>query len=364
MRKVFLATGGTGGHIYPALVTADELRRLGCEVFFVGSFGAAGDRIRGAGFECFDVAVEGFVARSFLRRVRSAGAMACACAGCWGMIRRMRPSVVLGFGAYSSFPVVMSAVMGGIPSMLHEQNAVVGEANKFLAHFVQRVAVGFRETVDLFPAGKAVWTGNPSRSLEAVISREAAHQALGLDPRRRTVLVFGGSQGSRVINGTVVDAFANIPEFQVIHLTGPHDFERVKERYRLMGVPALVREYMEQMATAYAAADLVIARAGAGTVTELGLLGIPAILIPYPGANDHQKYNARVLEKFGVASIIEEKALRQNMLRDKISIAAEIDPLGTRRNKNRRILQNDFVNDGALRLAEELLRVADAGIVR
>ncbi|MEI8011321.1 MAG: undecaprenyldiphospho-muramoylpentapeptide beta-N-acetylglucosaminyltransferase [Candidatus Omnitrophota bacterium] len=359
MRKIILATGGTGGHIYPALVTAEELRRRGCDISFVGAFGSAGDRIRGAGFECVDIAVEGFASRGIIDRVRAAGRMVQASASCFGLIKRMRPAAVLGFGAYSSFPVVLSAVVCGVPAMLHEQNAVPGEANRILGRFVRRAAVGFKETVSLFPQGKAVWTGNPLRAFDFQISREEAHRRFGLDIQRRTVLVFGGSQGSRAMNSQVLESFAGIPAVQVIHITGRRDFKGVHDRYEQMGIPALVREYIEDIGSAYAAADLVIGRAGAGTVTELGLLGVPALLIPYPGANDHQKYNARVLERMGTASIIEEKALRQDMLRDKILQALELDPSRTRRAENRRKLQDDFVVDGALRLANELLRVAD-----
>ncbi len=359
MRNVVIATGGTGGHIYPGLVTAQELRRRGCAVTFVGVLGAAGDKIRAAGFACEDIAVQGFVGRGFIQRLGAAGCLLRAGVRCWGMVRRLRPDVVLGFGGYSSFPVVMAAVLCGIPSMLHEQNALPGEANKFLGRFVRRVAVGFRETVTFFPPGKAVWTGNPLRPFDLLIPREGAHHDLGLDPNRRTVLVFGGSQGSRAINSQVVEAFVDISGVQVIHITGRHDFERVKARYQAMGVPALVREYMDHIATAYAAADLVIGRAGAGTVTELGLLGVPAILIPYPGARDHQKYNARVLEKLGTASIIEEKCLRQDMLRDKISKALAADPSCAGRAANHEKLRDDFIADGAVRLADELLRAAD-----
>jgi len=360
MTKILIATGGTGGHIYPALVTARELQRRGSEVIFIGVFGLSEEKIRDAGFECISIAASGFISRGVVQKIAALGAMCVALCRCIGIVRRLRPDAVLGFGGYSSFPAVAASILCGVPSMFHEQNAFPGEANKMLSRFVNRIAVGFKDAAPFFPSKKVVWTGNPLRRFDLSILRTEAHAQLGLDPSRSTVLVFGGSQGSRAINGQVVDVFADIPEgvsLQVIHITGKHDFDQVKDRYRTLGVKALVREYMDHMAVAYAAADLVIGRSGAGTVTELGLLGIPAVLIPYPGARDHQKYNARVLERLGTSSIIEEKSLRQGILRDKIFAQLRRDPDGSVRVRNREKLKDDFVSDGAERLCDELLRL-------
>ena len=360
MMKILIATGGTGGHIYPALVTAQELRRRGSQVVFIGAFGAAEEKIRDAGFECISIAARGFVSKGAVQKTAAACAMAVALCRCVGILRRVRPDAVLGFGGYSSFPAVAAGIMSGIPTMLHEQNALPGEANKFLGKFVRRVAVGFKDAARCFSSDKVVWTGNPLRPFDVSIARAAAHAELGLDPSLSTVLVFGGSQGSRAINGCVVEVFSDIPEgvdLQVIHITGKDDFSRVRDRYRALGVKALVREYMDHIALAYAAADLVVGRSGAGTVTELGLLGVPAVLIPYPGAQDHQKYNARVLERMGTASIIEEKSLRQGILRDKIFSQLKRDLDGISRAGNREKLKGDFVSDGAQRLCDELLRL-------
>ena len=360
MTKILIATGGTGGHIYPALVTARQLRGRGCDVFFIGSFGAAAEKIKDDGFACFSITAQGFVSRGIVQKIAALGDMVVAFARCLGIIRRERPDVVLGFGGYSSFPTVLAAVMFRVPAILHEQNAFPGQANKLLGKFVGRVAVGFRDAARFFPPHKVVWTGNPLRPFDMAVSREQSHVDLGLDPSRLTVLVFGGSQGSRALNEYVVEAFAGVPaglDLQVIHITGKNDFARVKDRYQELGVKALVREYMEHIALAYAAADLVIGRSGAGTVGELGLLGVPAILIPYPGALDHQKYNARVLERLGTALIIEEKSLRLDILRDKIFSQIRRDPSGKMRTKNQEALENDFVHDGAERLCDEVLKL-------
>ena len=361
MTKILIATGGTGGHIYPALVTARELARRGCTVVFVGAFGAAERKVQEAGFACVPIAARGFVAKGFVQKIKAVWSMLFAVARCMGIVRRVRPGVVLGFGGYSSFPTVLAAILAGVPAMLHEQNALPGQANRLLGKWVRRVAVGFKDAARFFPPAKVVWTANPLRRFDASIDRAGAQARLGLDPDRSTVFIFGGSQGSRALNTHVVEAFAEVPPgiaLQVVHITGSNDLARVRARYEAMGVKSFVVEYMEDIAAAYAAADLVIGRAGAGTVTELGLLGLPALLIPYPGAGDHQKYNARVLERLGTASIIEEKSLRLDILRDKIFSHLRRDPDGSSRARNRGKLKDDFVSDGAERLCDELLRLA------
>jgi UDP-N-acetylglucosamine--N-acetylmuramyl-(pentapeptide) pyrophosphoryl-undecaprenol N-acetylglucosamine transferase len=183
------------------------------------------------------------------------------------------------------------------------------------------------------------------------LSPSEARGKLGLARDRRTVLVFGGSQGSRALNSEVVGSLAGM-DLQVLHVAGKRDLEQVRSRYQAVNLSAQVREYIDPMATAYAAADLVIARAGAGTVTELGLLGIPAVLIPYPGADDHQKYNAQVLERAGAAVIIEEKSLRRDILRDKIF--AQLGQGARVSDRIREKLDADFVPDAACRLADEV----------
>ncbi len=359
MARILIATGGTGGHIYPALMTAHELRRRGCTVVFIGVFGASQDKIKDAGFDAVSIQAKGFVSKGFVDKIRAVVSMVIAFFQCGHALMRIRPALVLGFGGYSSFPVVVAAFFSGVPVMLHEQNVVVGAANKMLAALASRVAVGFKEAAGCFPAEKVAWTGNPLRDFDVSLQRDTAIENLGLDPLRRTVLVFGGSQGSRVFNRQVVDAFADVPmdiNLQVIHITGRYDFMQVKERYVAIGVRALVREYMDTIEMAYAAADIVIARAGAGTVMELGLWAIPAVLIPYPGARDHQKYNAHVLERLGMAVIIEEKCLRQDILRDKIFAQIRRDTSSARRSIDRERLKAFFISNGAERLADEALK--------
>ena len=350
MTKVLIATGGTGGHIYPALMTAQELRRRGHEAIFIGRFAATREKILAAGFACEEVAAKGFAARGLLQKVEALMVMARALASCARIIRRVRPDIVIGFGGYSSFPTMAAALCCGVPAMIHEQNAVPGMANRVLATAVRRVAVGFKDALARFPKGKGVWTGNPLRPLDEGVAPEQARREFGLAPDKNTVLVFGGSQGSRTLNTDAAMVLAGM-DVQVIHITGSADLGQVAQTYRTAGVACVVQAYMDRIGLAYAAADLVIARAGAGTVTELGVLGLPAILIPYPGANDHQKYNARVLERLGTAVIIEEKSLRREVLRDKIFSVLK---RGSFRIQDHEKLKDEFVVDGAKRLCDEL----------
>jgi UDP-N-acetylglucosamine--N-acetylmuramyl-(pentapeptide) pyrophosphoryl-undecaprenol N-acetylglucosamine transferase len=268
-----------------------------------------------------------------------------------------QPDIVLGFGGYSSFPTVLMARLMGRRALIQEQNVVPGLANRFLAKFVPAVCVGFRDSVQFFSKGKAVWTGTPQRPLNSTIDRQAAAQRFGLDPAKPTVLVFGGSQGARRINACFFEMFSALSDnrrFQVIHATGKNDFSVFEQKYAAFGRSCYVRAFIDNIDEAYAAADIVVARAGAGTVTELGVLGIPAVLIPYPGAKNHQVMNAKVLERSGAAVIIEEKSLSSQLLGDKIFTVLERK--SSRRNLQEK-LRNEFPADPARHLVDELERI-------
>jgi UDP-N-acetylglucosamine--N-acetylmuramyl-(pentapeptide) pyrophosphoryl-undecaprenol N-acetylglucosamine transferase len=265
--------------------------------------------------------------------------------------------MVVGFGGYSSFPTVLAARLLGRRALIQEQNVVPGLANRILSRLVLKVCVGFRDSVPLFPQGKAVWTGTPQRPMNSTIGRDAAARKFGLDPTDRIVLVFGGSQGARRINACFFEMFQQLPadrRFQVIHVTGTSDLAVYGPKYAALGRACFLRAFIDNIDEAYAAADVVVARAGAGTVTELGALGIPAVLIPYPGAKNHQLMNAKVLERLGAAVIIEEKSLSSQLLGDKIFSVLE-------RKSSRRDLQenlhDEFLADPARRLVDEVERL-------
>ncbi len=367
-KNIFIATGGTGGHIYPAIVTAEELRRRGWQVRFVGSFGLAGEKIASRGFALTEIAARGIVSKSLWQKLLAFLCQVKAFGGCLAAVRRYHPAVVLGFGGYSSFPTVLAGWVSGCKVMIHEQNAVPGLANRVLALMVPRIAVSFRESRSFFPSRKVVWTGYPLRPLLAGRPRREVLKSLGLEEGRKTILVFGGSQGSRAINQALLDCLETVARdtpWQVIHLAGKGRVEELTPRYARLTFPVFLQESVDDMADVYAAADLVIARSGAGTVTELGLLGIAAILIPYPFANSHQQANAQVLARNAAAVIIREKDLNPALLGDKIFSGLEGFGPGARqdscgvvsRETFRLTLSGDIAADAVARLAGEVERL-------
>ncbi len=357
MRKLLIATGGTGGHIYPALALAEEARSRGAEVCFIGSLGQAEEKIKARGFCSVSLRVKGFVAKSLWQKAAALagllGALFVSARAIWSF----RPDAVVGFGGYSSFPAVLMARLLGRTAVVHEQNVVPGLANKVLSPVVQRVCVGFRDSLGYFSEGKAVWTGTPFRVSQAPINRDQAARAFGLDPAGKIVLVFGGSQGSKRINDCFLEVLqlcAWAKEWQIIHSTGKTELESTRLKYSALRNPSHVRAFIENIDVAYAACDLVVARAGAGTVTELGLLGVPAVLIPYPGANDHQLMNARVLARAGSAVIIEENSLSSDILGANILAMSK---LNASRRDFQETLSEEFIPDPARRLADEVERL-------
>jgi UDP-N-acetylglucosamine--N-acetylmuramyl-(pentapeptide) pyrophosphoryl-undecaprenol N-acetylglucosamine transferase len=228
--------------------------------------------------------------------------------GALGLLRELRPELVVGVGGYASVALVVGAWLRRIPAVLLEQNVVPGAANRMLARLARRVCVGFEATAASFRPGLAAYTGNPIRAgvLRALAAR-TPHE-------RPALLVFGGSAGARRLNRATVDAVpllrARGTDLDVRHQTGTQDVDEVRAAYARLGVPARVEPFIGDMGAAYAAADLVVARAGAMTCAEVTAAGLPALLVPYPhAADDHQRRNAEVLAAAGAAEIIPDHQL-------------------------------------------------------
>ena len=233
---------------------------------------------------------------------------------------RLKPKLVIGFGSYGSVPGVLCGVLFQVPILLHEQNAVAGRANRFLASFAHRMATSFPETRGI-SSPKVFWTGYPLRS--------SFWEAVHANPERKelrnsfTVLVVGGSQGAKRLNEAFLGFFRSLKseeraDFAVIHITGSRDFESVKAAYEQLGGKAQVFDFSHHMAELYREADLVISRAGAGTIFELAALGKAAVLVPYPHAYAHQRQNAAYLVEQQAAWMIEEKDLSGDILREAV----------------------------------------------
>jgi UDP-N-acetylglucosamine--N-acetylmuramyl-(pentapeptide) pyrophosphoryl-undecaprenol N-acetylglucosamine transferase len=319
--RVVVGTGGTAGHVLPALAVARRMRdRLDAEVVFVGrAEGQEATLVPTAGFPLEVVEALPFARRLSLATLRAPITALRAAARSRGVIRGA--DVVLGMGGYVSVPVSLAARRERVPLVLHEQNALPGLANRLAARWARAVAVSFGETADRFPRrARTVLTGNPVRE-EVVRVRgdrdalaAAARRELGLEEERRTLVVFGGSQGALRLNRAGIDLASLLDDrgdLQLLLITGPRHHEEVRRLLPRRGAALLVRTapFLERMEMAYALADLVLSRAGATTVAELAVCGLPAILVPYPYATGrHQEANARALERAGGAVVLLDDA--------------------------------------------------------
>ena len=311
---VVIAGGGTGGHLFPGLATAETLaRRRPCKLTFVGS---------SRGIETRVVPKRGHPLRTLpVRALRGQGALGFAAsairlpvsvASAWNLLGEIDPDLVIGVGGYASGPAVVAGWSRGIPTVLLEQNAHPGLTNRVLARFADRICVAFPESAAYFPKTKTVETGNPVRPPAARPRGESAVFS---------ILVFGGSAGAHRLNEIGVEAIARLGagNLRVVHQTGEADLESVKSRYVAHGIAADVVPFIDDMAAAYADADLVVCRAGATTLAELTALGKPAVLVPYPfAADDHQRKNAESLVKRGAATMIVDRDLSAERLGDAI----------------------------------------------
>jgi len=317
--RLLVAGGGTGGHLFPGIALADEVtRRGGGEVLFVGTDRGIETRaVPAAGYALETLKVSGLVRMGLWGTVRGLFRIPLALLRSFAILRKFRPDVVVGVGGYASGPMVLAAAMAGYPTAIQEQNSVPGITNRVLGRMVRAVFTAFDEAAKYFPARKIARLGNPAR--KAIVA--ALEEAQGSDgekvassDRKVRILVVGGSQGARAVNELVVGTAPILAkqgvDFTLVHQAGKADAERMQARYRELGLDGRVevRPFIDNMAAAYGAADLVIARAGALTLAELAIVGKPAILIPLPtAADDHQSKNAAHFERAGAAVVLSQR---------------------------------------------------------
>jgi UDP-N-acetylglucosamine--N-acetylmuramyl-(pentapeptide) pyrophosphoryl-undecaprenol N-acetylglucosamine transferase len=310
--KVMIAGGGTGGHLFPGLALAEEFKRrdAGTEVIFVGTeHGIEAKIIPREGYPLQFVRAEGIAGKPLMKKMTAAATIAASFLDARRILASAGPDIVIGVGGYASGAVVLVASLKSVPTLIHEQNSVPGATNRILGRFVDRVCVTYQESMPAFPAGKTFLTGNPVRLKIMKGDRESACRLFSLDPDLFTIFIFGGSSGASSINRTMVDALNHLGDLkenvQFLHQTGDRDLQGIRDAYRKAGAKGTVAPFIFQMAEAYAAADVVIARAGATTLAELTALGKPAILVPYPhAAGRHQEFNAMKLRDMGAAQVI------------------------------------------------------------
>jgi UDP-N-acetylglucosamine--N-acetylmuramyl-(pentapeptide) pyrophosphoryl-undecaprenol N-acetylglucosamine transferase len=316
--RLLLAGGGTGGHLFPAVALAQELKRVepDAEILFVGTErGFESLVVPELGFPLEHIRIEGFVGKSVVKKIGFCLMLFQSIRQSLKILDRFHPDVVVGVGGYASAPVLLAARIKGRAVLIHEQNAIPGLANRLLGRLVRRICLSFEDEEGFFQAEKTVLTGNPLR--KGIADCPPAEGA-------PVLLVFGGSQGAEAINRALVDALPLLDEWkeklQIIHQTGEKDEEDVRQAYMAAGWENYrVVPFIRDMSAAYASAHLVVCRAGATTIAELCGCGRAAVLIPYPyAARGHQTRNARVLEKHGAAVLLDQGGLTPEKLAENI----------------------------------------------
>ena len=312
MKTLLVMAGGTGGHIFPGIAVAEALRARGWRIVWLGNPDGMEARIVPAhGYETVWVRFGALRGKGLVRKLMLPVNLL---SGFWQAVRalrRVRPDVVLGMGGYITFPGGMMAALLGRPLVLHEQNSVAGLANRVLARVADRVLSGFPAVLE-----RAEWIGNPVRADIAALPEPAERYAGRSGPLR--VLVVGGSLGAAALNAAVPQALARLAPEQrpvVVHQAGERQLDALREAYAKAGVEAEQRAFIDDMAAAYGAADLVICRAGALTVAELAAAGVASLLVPFPHAvDDHQTGNARFLAARGAAYLLPQPELTPERL--------------------------------------------------
>jgi UDP-N-acetylglucosamine--N-acetylmuramyl-(pentapeptide) pyrophosphoryl-undecaprenol N-acetylglucosamine transferase len=314
MKKYLISGGGTGGHIFPAVSIANELRRQDpdCEILFVGAEGRMEmERVPAAGYNIVGLKVEGLDRKNLFRNIKVVWNLLRSMAKVRGIIRKFQPDVAVGVGGYASGAALKVAQQMGIPVVLQEQNSFAGVTNKMLAKGAQKICVAYTGMERFFPAEKIILTGNPVRqNLLAQINKQEAYEYFGLNPNKPTLMVMGGSLGARTINQAMIAGLERLKSsgIQVIWQTGKiyyQDALKAYEPYRCDEIK--VTDFLSRMDYAYAVADLVVSRAGASSISELSLLGKPSILVPSPNvAEDHQTHNARALSDKGASILVRD----------------------------------------------------------
>lgn len=315
--KIVIAGGGTGGHLFPGIAVAEEIkeRHASADVVFIGTeYGIEASVVPAEGYAIKFIRAEGFVGKSFARKMRAGIKTFFSVLDSYRLIKELRPDIVIGAGGYASFGPVFAGHMMSVPTLIMEQNSVPGLANRVLGRLADVVCVTYHQSVSFFPRYRTYITGNPVRRRIISGSRETAYKLFSLERDKFTVLVFGGSSGARRLNSALCGAFNYLTDIkeriQFLHQTGRADYETVRETYRKWGFRGTVAAFINEMPEAYAAADIIVSRAGATTLAEITAVGKAAILIPYPfAAENHQDLNAQKLAEMGAARTIPDNEL-------------------------------------------------------
>ena len=320
MDNILIVTSGTGGHVYPGIAVAEQLKQSNYNpVFIINTSNlTAFNIVSQSGYKYKNLKFDSpAIRKKSLSLLLFPFKLVKAVFDANKILKEIKPKVVVGMGAYLEVPVVLAAKFKKIPVLLHEQNAVAGVANQFLANYVNKIAISFKASQKYFDKvkEKVVYTSNPVRKDLFGISRQQASKHLNLDPSVFTVFVFGGSLGAKKLNSITASAAEILykkykDKIQFIHITGKNNYTETKYIYGKIPYKKYVADYMHDIGNAYASCDMVVCRAGAGTVKEVELYGLKGIFVPYPYATEnHQFLNAKTVSKLNFLEVIEEKNL-------------------------------------------------------
>ena len=362
--RVIIRGGGTGGHIFPAVSIANAIRALrpDAKILFVGALGRMEmQRVPAAGYEIKGLPICGFDRRNLLRNIKVLYKIIKSQRMAKQIIRDFKPMVAVGVGGYASGPTLNQAAAMGIPCLIQEQNSYAGVTNKLLARKAKRICVAYDDMERFFPAEKIIKTGNPVRQtlLDNKITKEEARKTMGLDPSRKTILLVGGSLGARTVNESVMahlDTIRN-SDIQFIWQTGKYYSDEIARRLsQEEACPNLtVTDFISDMAVAYSAADLVVSRAGASSISEFCLIGKPVILVPSPNvAEDHQTKNAMALVNRQAAICIKDAEATDKLIETAITTVNNPDTLAS---LSENILKLALPNSADI-IAKEVIKLA------
>ena len=369
--RVIISGGGTGGHIFPAVSIANAIRekRPDAKILFVGAEGRMEmQRVPAAGYEIKGLPVAGFNRKQLWKNVSVLMKLFKSRNLAKNIVKDFRPMVAVGVGGYASGPTLNVAQKMGIPTLIQEQNSYAGVTNKLLAKEARRICVAYDGMERFFPADRIVMTGNPVRQnlLDAKLSKKEALEQLGLDPEKHTVLIVGGSLGARALNESVLSKISLIRQqtsIQFIWQTGKYYSKEIQERLAALKQPENLRvtDFISDMNVAYAAADLVVSRAGAGSISEFCLLGKPVILVPSPNvAEDHQTKNAMALVQKDAALYTTDAEAQQTLLPLAINTVLDKQLLSKLSTNILQLARPNASSD----IADEVIRLAEEGNIK
>ncbi len=359
-RKIIIAGGGTGGHIFPAVAIANALKKIDptIEILFIGANGKMEmEKVPLAGYKIRGIDIAGFNRSSLIKNISLPFKIVKSFIQVSGIVKSFQPDAVVGVGGYSTFPVLRYAQSKGIPTFIHESNSFAGKANIMLGKKAEKIFVASSGMEKFFPAKKIMITGNPVRKsiVESRISREEGMKFFGLDPAKKTVLVTGGSLGAKTINETIATSIDQVINngLQLIWQTGkPFSIEAKKVTDGRINI--WTNDFIAQMEYAFAAADIVVSRSGAMAIAELCIVKKPVIFVPYPfAAEDHQTVNAKQLADKNAAIVVSDKEAKQKLM----NVLADLATNEQKQNELKNNIGKLAVTNADEQVAEEILRI-------